>query len=247
MHAFFTSVFYAPLYNGLIFFIAMLPYNSVGLAVIGFTVIVKIILFPLSQKSVRTQFEMKRIEPELNEIKLKYKDNKSLQAEKIMEVYKNKNINPFAGIFLMLIQFPVLVALYYIFAKGGLPVIDHTVLYPFTITPGIINMNFLGANVADKNIYFAVITGIAQYFQIQFTMPKQPKKESKDSNFKDDLSRSMSMQMKFVMPVVIFLIANNLPAVVAIYLITASLFAIGQELYMRRKYGFTKGIQSGIK
>lgn len=236
MHSLFTSVFYAPLYNGLIFFISLLPYHSVGFAVIFFTLIVKVVLFPLSQKSVRTQFEMKKIEPELNELKLKYKDNKQVQAEKIMQIYKERNINPFAGIFLMLIQFPVLVALYYIFARGGLPTLDHTILYPFTRLPGYINMSFLGANVADKNVYFALITGIAQYFQIHFTMPKQPKSVSKEPSFKDDLSRSMTMQMKYVMPVIIFLIANSFPSVVALYLITSSLFAIGQEFYMRRKF-----------
>src|ERR1035437_811775 len=120
----FHNFFYAPLYNGLILFINVIPFHDVGLAVILFTCIIKVIIFPLSQQSIKTQFEMKQIEPELNEIKLKYKDDKQVQAEKTMQLYKDKGINPFAGILLMLIQLPILIALYWVFLKGGLPTID---------------------------------------------------------------------------------------------------------------------------
>jgi YidC/Oxa1 family membrane protein insertase len=209
----------------------------VGLAVIFFTVIIKIILFPLSQKSVRTQFEMKKLEPELNEIKLKYKDDSALQAEKIMGIYKERNINPFAGIFLMLIQLPVLMALYYVFLKGGLPNLDSSSLYPFTKIPEYISMDFFGADVAKKNLYIAIFAALAQYLQIHFTLPKTQKNKETSNTFNDQLARSMNMQMKYVMPVFIFFIAKSFPAVVALYLITSCFFAIGQELYMRKKYG----------
>ncbi len=241
MHAILKAIFYAPLYNGMIFFINIIPFHNVGLVVILFTCLIKIILFPLSQKSVKTQFEMKKLEPELNELKLRYKDDKKLQAEKTMELYKEKGVNPFSGVLLMLIQLPVLMGLYYIFLHGGLPAIDHTTLYSFISSPAVqnVNMNFLGINVADKSILLALLAAIAQFFQVQITMPKAPKKkDQKDGEkptFKDELSKSMGMQMKYVMPVIIFFIARSFPAVVALYLITSSLFAIGQELYVRRK------------
>ncbi len=253
MHAILKAIFYAPLYNGMILFVSIIPFHNVGLVVILFTCLVKIILFPLSQKSVKTQFEMKRLEPELNEIKLKYKDDKKIQAEKTMELYKERGINPFSGVLLMLIQLPVLMALYYIFLRGGLPNIDHTTLYSFIATPAAqnVNMNFLGANVADKSIIFALLAAIAQFFQVQITMPKFPKKkDQKDSEkptFKDELSKSMGMQMKYVMPVIIFFIAKSFPAVVALYLITSSLFAIGQELYVRKKSFSNSNLSVSIK
>ena len=90
MHALLKAIFYTPLYNALIFFIAIIPFHNVGVAVILFTLLIKIILFPLSQKSVKTQFAMKQMEPELNAIKETYKDNKTLQAEKIMALYQRK-------------------------------------------------------------------------------------------------------------------------------------------------------------
>ncbi len=237
MHYIFTTFFYAPLYNGLIFFISIIPFHNVGVAVILFTLIIKILLFPLSQKAVRTQFEMKRLEPELNALKSAYKDNKQLQAEKTMELYRERGINPFAGILVMFIQLPVLLALYMIFSKSGLPNLDHTALYSFTRIPDVINITLFGASVAGKSIIFALGAAIAQFFQMQVIMPKQPKKSLAPGaapTFGDELSRSMSMQMKYFMPVVIFFIGRSFPAVVSLYLITSSLFAIGQEIYVKR-------------
>lgn len=235
----FHNFFYAPLYNGLILFISIIPFHNVGLAVILFTCIVKIIIFPLSQQSIRTQFEMKQIEPEINEIKRKYKNDKRVQAEKTMLLYKEKGINPFSGIFLTLIQLPILIALYWVFLKGGLPNIDSQTIYSFTKIPSVIDMTFFGVSVADKSVLFAVLTAVAQFLQMQITIPKTTKKSDKNTqevNFSDELAKNMNMQMKYVMPVIMFFIAKSFPLVVSLYLITSSLFAIGQELYIRDKY-----------
>ena len=182
---------------------------------------------------------MKQIEPEINEIKIKYKDDKRIQAEKTMQLYKDRGINPFAGIFLMLIQLPILIALYWVFLKGGLPKIDTTTIYSFTKIPTVINMSFLGISVADTSVVFAIFVAIAQFLQMQITIPKTKKKETKDndkSSFSDELAKSMNVQMKYVMPLIMFFIAKSFPMVVSLYLVTSSLFAVGQELYIRKKY-----------
>jgi len=213
------------------------PWMNVGIAVILFTCVVKVILLPLSKKAIRTQMEMKNMEPAMNEIKLKYKDNKQLQAEKTMLLYKEKGINPFSSIALMFIQLPVLIALYYIFLRGGLPTVDTTLLYPFIKAPGTVSMMFFGLDVAKTNIYFAILAGLAQFFQMQLTIPKTKKVvgDKKPGEFKDELAKSMNMQMKYVMPIIIFLFAKSFPIVVSLYLVTSSVFAIGQELHMRRE------------
>ena len=237
-HYIFQNFFYAPLYNGLVFLLAYIPFINVGIAVILFTCIVKVALFPLSEKSIRTQLEMKKMEPEMNEIKAKYKDNKQVQAEKIMALYKDKNLNPFSGIALMFIQLPVLIALYYVFLRGGLPNIDHNVLYSFVKAPDVVNMMFFGIDITKTSTLFAVFAALAQFFQMQLTIPKTPKKakiKGQKDDFKDELAKSMNMQMKYVMPIIIFLVAKSFPVVVSLYLITSSIFAIGQEFYMRRE------------
>lgn len=234
----YQNFFYEPLYNGMIGLLDLLPWLSVGFAVIVFTIIVKSILFPLSRKSVRTQLEMKKIEPEINKIKEQYKDDKNTQAQKIMALYKESKINPFAGILLVIIQLPILWALYSIFLRGGLPVINTDILYPFIKVPESIDMSFLGFDITQKSTIFALVAAFVQFIQIQITMPKTQKvkkDENKSVNFKDELARSMTFQMRFIAPIMIFVVARSFSMVVSLYLITASVFAIVQEYVMKRR------------
>jgi len=234
----FNTVLYRPLYNIFIGFIEAFPWIDAGIVVILFTIFVKLVLFPLSQKSVRSQIEMKNIQPEIDEIKIKYKDNKQEQALKTMNLYKEKGINPFSGIFLALIQLPILIALYMVFYKGGLDIIHTETLYSFIKAPGEINKVFLGMfDITEKNTVLAVVVALGQYLQIKFTLPaiKKTEGDKKEPSFQNELAKSMNMQMKYVMPIFMFFIARSFAAIVSLYLITSSVFAIGQELYMRKK------------
>lgn len=235
----FNIILYQPLYNGFIGFIGAFPWIDAGIVVILFTILVKLILFPLSQKSVRSQIEMKKIQPDIDLLKVKYKDDKQEQAKQTMALYKERGINPFAGIFLALIQLPILIALYMVFYKGGLDVIHTEALYSFIKAPAEVNKMFLGwFDITDKNTILAVIVALGQYLQVHFTLPamkKTDKNEPKDKSFQNELAKSMSTQMKYVMPVFMFFVANSFPALVSLYLLTSSIFAIGQELYMRKK------------
>lgn len=234
----FNVVLYDPLYNIFIGLIGVFPWLDAGIVVILFTILIKLVLFPLSQKSVRSQIEMKKIQPEIDELKIKFKDDKQAQALKTMALYKEKGVNPFSGIFLTLIQLPILIALYMVFYKGGLSEIHLDTLYSFIKVPEHINTIFIGLfDITQKSTILAVIVAVGQYLQIRYTMPaiKKPEGGKKDTSFQGELARSMSMQMKYVMPVFMFFIARSFPALVSLYLITSSLFAIGQEVYMRRK------------
>jgi len=233
----FNLFFYNPLYNGLVALLAAIPFVDAGVAVILFTIIVKLILFPLSKKSVKTQLVMKDIQPEIDQIKEKCKGNKQEEAVKTMALYKEKGVNPFSGILLVILQIPIIFALYFIFLKGGLPKIDTSLLYSFVPIPATVNMNFLGLlDISKANAIAAILVGLSQFFQIRFTLPKAtPKKaEGGSLSFKDELAKSMNLQMKYVLPVFITIAAWALPAVVSFYWITSNLFAIGQEVYMRQ-------------
>lgn len=180
---------------------------------------------------------MKEIQPELDAIKEKYKDNKQEQALKVMALYKEKRVNPFSGILLLFIQIPIIFALYFVFLKGGLPKIDAGLLYPFVKIPTSIDISFLGlVDITQKSYVMAFFAALTQFFQVRFAVPSFKKNENapKSNSFKDDLAKSMSIQMKYILPVIIFFIAKGLPAVVALYWTTSNLFAVGQELYLRR-------------
>jgi YidC/Oxa1 family membrane protein insertase len=234
----FHTLFYDPLYNALVFTINHLPGGDVGLAIIIVTCLVKIILFPLSKKATVTQLKMKAFEPELAKIKEQYGSNREEFAKKTLEFYKKNNLNPFASFFTILIQLPVIFALYFIFVRGGLPVIHEQLLYSFIKVPEVIDMHFLNfIDVSKSHVVLSALAGIFQFFQIRLSLPKQEQKNidpDKKPSFGDDLARSMNIQMRYIMPVLIFLASFAVSGAVALYWITGSLFIIGQELYFRR-------------
>lgn len=230
----YTNFIYDPLYNGLILLASILPWLDAGLIIIIFTLIVKLILFPISKKAVRTQAMMKIAEPELNAIKEKYTD-KQEQAKRVMAFYKEKKINPFSSILLLFIQLPILIALYRIFYSNGLSIPNPTLLYPFVHAPASINPVFLGLiDVTQKSYVLAFCAAVSQFFQIQFSAPKLAPKKDK-STLTDDLARNMQLQMKYVLPVIIFFISYQVSGALALYWTASNLFMIGQEIVVRRQ------------
>lgn len=229
-----TTIITEPLYNSLIVLIKTMPFYDVGLAVIMLTIIVKLILLPLSIKAAKFQIEMKKNEGDLKSIQDKYKNNKEEQSKKVIEFYKEKNINPFAGFFVIIIQFPIVIGLYRIFLKSGLPTINTSLLYSF-ISPNILpNMMFLGfINMAGKSIILALIAGITSYFQVYLATKTQG---NTGSGMQGDIAKAMNVQMKYFFPVLMVFIAYSISNAVALYLITNNIFAIVQEIYIKKKY-----------
>jgi len=220
------------MYNLLVFLVDILPGGNIGLAVIILTILVKLVLFPLSQKSVSTQAKMRKIEPEMKKIKEKYKDQKE-QAEKIMALYKENNLNPFSGCFLVLLQLPVIFALYYVFLQGFK--FDTTILYPFVHLPLAANPSFLGINLLGKSVVLAFIAGVSQYFQLKLAMPAAtPKEPGKELTFQEEFTRNMSVQMKYIFPPMVFFIAYSISSAIALYWVVSNIFAIAQELIVRK-------------
>ncbi len=236
MLALLKAVFYQPLYNGLIFLIAVLPGASAGLGVVLLTVCIKLLLFPLSQKAARFQLLMKEHEGEVNRIKERHKNDKQAQGKAIMEFYREKNINPFAGILPIFIQIPVVIALYYVFFQGGLPAVDLPLLYSFVPAPEAVDMHFLGIDIAGKSLLLAILVGITQYFQGRLALPP-PKPRSSTPSLGEDLAHGMHLQMKYMMPVFMAFVSFAVSGAVALYFLTSNVFTIGQELYLRRRLG----------
>jgi YidC/Oxa1 family membrane protein insertase len=230
----YTHFIYTPLYNGLVGLSDLLPFLDAGLIIILFTIIVKLVLFPISKKAVRTQAMMKLVEPELNAIKEKYKNDKQAQALQVMNFYKAKQINPFSSIFLLFIQLPIIFALYKIFYTGFSPV-DTSILYSFITAPASINMVFIGLiDVASKSWIMALVAAVSQFFQIRYSMPVLPPKKDKPT-FSEDFARNMQVQMKYIFPVMIFFISYHVAAALALYWTTSNIFMIGQEIVVRRQ------------
>lgn len=241
----FSMLIYQPLYNGLIFLMSIMPGHDAGLSVIIFTILVKLLLFPLSQKAIKNQIEMKALEGDLALIKEKHKNDREAHAKATMNLYKEKKVNPFSGFLLALVQIPIILALYYIFYNGGLPKVDLSLLYTFVKVPDI-NMHFLGfVDISAKGGYIlAILVAASQYFQVRFAMPAiKPKAPGEAPSVKDDLMRTMNLQMRYFLPAMVGVIAFNLVGAVSFYWITSNLFAIGQEVYVRKHIREVKSVK----
>lgn len=235
----FHELLYRPLLNSLIFIYNVVPYHDLGIAIIILTIIIKVILLPLSKKSIESQKALSKLQPEIKKIQAKYKNDREKQARAMMEFYKQNKINPASGCLPLLIQLPILIALYRVFLTGlnSRVIVD---LYSFMPQIEHINPMFLGMiDLSQRNIPLAVIAGGLQYIQTKMITPKVTKKTS---GTKLDFSSMMSQQMMYMMPIMTVIIALSFPAGLPLYWIVVTLFAIGQQYFIMKKKNNNKKI-----
>ncbi len=229
MITFFKTIIYTPLYNVLIL-LTKVPFVDAGVAAIILTLLVKLVLYPLSKKAFIAQHNMKGVNAELNKIKEKY-PNKEEQAVKVMEFYRERKLNPFSGILSMFIQMPIVISLYYIFLKSGLPNIDPILLYGFIVPPDSISMNFLGfLDISGKSPILAVLAAVSSFIQMHLATSGD---KSVDTDAKD-FSQIMAKQMKYTFPIIVFLISWKISGVVALYWFASNVFTIIQDKFLKK-------------
>ncbi|PIP55468.1 MAG: hypothetical protein COX06_03190 [Candidatus Zambryskibacteria bacterium CG22_combo_CG10-13_8_21_14_all_42_17] len=237
MSFFYHTFFFDPLYNILILLFTLSPWADAGIIVILLTILVRLAMFPLSRKAVLTQVKMAEIAPDLAKIKEKYKNNTEEQAKQTMTLYREKKVNPFSSIFVIIIQIPIILALYQIFLH--LPEVNPEFLYSFVTAPEHINTMFLGLmDITTKSIILALLAAGSTFFQFKVSMKGQV--PHKGDSFSDNLTRSMQTQMKYFFPVIVFFISYSISGVIALYWLVSNLFSIGQEIFVRRKLKSTQ-------
>ncbi len=238
MSELFNNFLVIPLYNLLVLILNHVPLIDLGFAVVLLTIIVRLILYPLSKSAIKTQLKMKDIQGPIEEIKQKYKNDQQQMAIETMKFYKENDIKPFSGILLLLIQLPIIFALYFVFLKEGLPSIDLKLLYSFVQAPEFVNPKFLGIfDLASKSITLALLAGITQFFQAKLMLKNnnQPTPNKNENSFQNDLMKSMQIQMQYVLPGLMIAFSYSLGAVVALYFTTSNIFSIFQEIYLKKK------------
>lgn len=227
MNTIWNNFLYEPIYNALVFISQNITAQDVGLGVVALTILIRFILMPLSKKSIVGQYKMKLLQPKLDAIKARGL-SKEEEAKEQFALYKTEGINPFSGCLYLLIQLPILFALYFAFMKG---VNQPEHLYSFLNTEGLSNI-FLGlVDITKPFIPFAVLAGITQAAQA-FLAPKPPVPQGE--GFQAQFAKSLSMQTKYILPIIIIVIASKLAAAVSLYWVITNLFSIAQELYFRK-------------
>ena len=248
----FNFFLYQPLINILIFLYQVIPGQDFGIAVICLTILIRVLLYPVSAKGVKSQKIINDLQPEIKEIQKKYKDQKEIQVKKVLEVYKKAKISPFSAFVPLLIQLPVLIALYRVL--WGVQTSEATkFLYSFITIPEKINLTFL--NIIDLSdtgftkevngdstflIGGAIIifsAAAAQFIQMKMMLAKkekEKKKEKKDSS--QEIAENMQKQMVYFFPFLTLFILMRFPLAIALYWLVSTLFSIGQQHIIFKNY-----------
>ncbi len=235
----FHEVLIRPLFNMLMVIYDFLPFDDLGVSIILLTILTRFVFFPLSQKALRSQRHLTELQPQVKEIQEKHKGNRQEQSRAIMAFYKEHHINPFAGFVPLLIQLPILFALYRVFLNGinGESTIQ---LYSFISAPEVFNAQFLGIiDLSSPSPVLAIIAGFFMFLQSKITFSQ------KKTAGKADFQRLMSRQMTYIMPFFTIVIAWNFPAGLPLYWATTTLFSFFQQYSINRSINKERHGSSG--
>ena len=228
------TLLYKPLFNLLVFFYNIVPGHDMALAIILLTIVIKLILLPLSLQATRSQKALQDLQPKMQEIKERYKDNKEKQAQALMELYKKEKVNPLSSCFPLLIQFPFLIAVFQVFRNGFRPE-SLDLLYSFIHRPETLNpYTWGGIDLSHPVVAFAVLAGIAQYWQTKMLSSQKPPIKSPDAK-DESITAIMNKQMTFMMPIFTVFIGLSFPGGLTLYWLTTTLLMIVQQQFMFKK------------
>lgn len=228
----FNTFFYQPLFNLLVLIYNAIPGNDFGIAIIILTLLIRFILYPLTKKGIESQKAMAEIQPKIKELQEKHKNDRAKQAEELMKLYREYKVNPFSSFLNLLIQIPILIALYQVFLNGLNPE-KLNGLYSFVQNPKVIDPMFVGLlDLSQANPVMAVLAGVLQFFQSKMLLPKSNKKDKKRES---DFAKIMHHQMTYFLPFLTVIIAWRFPAGLPLYWIVNTLFSIAQQYYIENR------------
>ncbi len=217
-----------PIQSGIEYVIIFL-YNHIvanyGIVIILLTIIVRIVLTPLTLSQTRSMAKMQKLQPQLQELQKKYKDDKQKLQQETMEFYRKNNVNPLSGCLPLLLQLPIFFALFQalrmpsqivtnVLGSPFIPVYLFGNIKNFLINLPNPNFNFLWMNLNERDPYFIlVILMVATMFistKMTTTDPKQA-------------------MITYLMPVIFGVISWSLPSGILVYWITTNIWSIGQQ------------------
>jgi YidC/Oxa1 family membrane protein insertase len=231
-----------PLLNGLIFIASFMPEYNLGLAIILLTIIVKLLLLIPNQHALEGQRKMQLIQPKLDELKKKYKDDQRKLQEETLKVWKEYKINPLQSCLPMLLQFPILIGLFFVIRDGSVLELSRHLLYgPYQDLSWHFGTHFLGFDLTKPSIFiFPPLLVILQFIQMKLAFAKQKKKsnvidmsEPKKKWSPENINQQTIML--YVLPLMIGFFALKFQAAVSLYWGISTLFGIAQQMYVNRE------------
>jgi len=237
----FDAILIAPLVNALFFIYGIIPGHDFGLSIILLTILIRLVLWPLANKQLHSQKKMQALQGDIAKVREKAAGDKQKESAMLMELYKEKEVNPFSACLPTLLQFPILIAMFVVFKKatGSIAGVEQLLYTPVKNLPYIqqiisgqipFNTDLFGLiNMAKPSIALAIIAGITQFAQVKMITPSKQKTNTKDPQ------AQMTSLMNYTFPALTVFIAWSLPAALPTYWITTNLVAIFQQWLVMRK------------
>ena len=247
MHNLYQLICYQPILNVLAFL-----YNvtaDLGIAIILLTVIIKLVLWPLSQKAIKSQTELQAVQPKIDELKKKYADNKAELGKATMDLYKEHKINPLSSCLPLLIQLPFLFAVFRVLRVGLTQ--DIGLVYSFLPKPEHFQALSLGfMDLSKPVIVLAFLAGAAQFIQAKMMLAKQKKANIGKEKPEEDMAAIMNKQMTYIFPIMTIVFGFTLPGGLTLYWFMFTALTILQQflvLRLAKKKEMLSGSQGPIE
>ena len=231
----FNLILSQPIFNGFVALYNLIP--DAGIVILIVTVIIKMALYPMTNKSIKAQKALTDLQPKLDKIKEEHKGDQQRIAKETMTLYKENKVNPFGSCLPLLIQLPVFIALYWVLREtlmaGGA---DFSNLYSFVSNPGEINSITLGFFDLSKNsLVLALLAGGAQFLQARMFSKKRSPSAAGKGGKDENMTAMMNKQMTYFMPFITVIIGYQLPAGLALYWFLSTLLTALQQVLIFRK------------
>jgi YidC/Oxa1 family membrane protein insertase len=240
---FFNIIFTFPIFN-----VLMLLHFIVGdfaLSIILLTILIRLVLFPLTLKQLKSTKAMQQIQPLIADVKKQYPKDQRAQLEATQAIYKEYGINPAAGCLPLLVQLPVLYGLFFALnsvVRGGTVASINNIIYPFLpklpASTNIANLTdfrwltfinpawHLPLSAPDPTHILPILAALATFVQLRMSQPR---------NTASGSGNAMANQMKimqYIMPFFTLFIAWGFPAGLALYWTTSSIFSMVQQYFV---------------
>lgn len=232
-------IFYQPIFNALIFLYNILPGHDLALAILVLTIVVRLVLWPLSRRMVESQLAMQELQPKIEALKSKYPKKEELAAA-TMRLYKEEKVNPASSCLPLLLQLPFIIALFSAL-NSGIGSNSFTDLYPFVYNPGALStLSVFGwFDVGKPYLVLSGLLGLAQFWQGRMLLQKRPKVHGEGTK-DEDFAVLVNQQMAYVMPIVFVFITRTWPSGVTLYLLVTTLLSALQQLQIKRQHAAKK-------
>jgi len=229
---FFDTIIYQPLFNVLILFYQNFG-RDLGVATIMLAAFIKLATYPLMADSVRTQATLRRLQPKIDEINEKYKNDKEKKNLLQFGLLQENKINIFSGFLLIIVQIAIIPPLYRIFKDGFAVEKLNEVLYGF-VSHQEVSAMFLGLfDISTALPVFAIIAGVTQFIQMKVMASITPKPAAGQGG---QLAQMMqSPVIYYVFPAMAVAFFWGLPAVISLYWAAVSVFSVAEQYIILKK------------